>query len=458
MIKNELIPSSFRDPSGFLFSRNGVLHRQINLSYKEDYDLLMGSGLYNKLVSRHLLVPHEEIDIVFLLPEKGYKVIKPEQIPFISYPYEWSFGQLKDAALTTLKIQKIALEHGMSLKDSSAYNIQFMDGKPVLIDTLSFEKYSEGKPWIAYRQFCQHFLAPLLLMAYRDVRLNQLLRIYIDGIPVDLAASLLPRRSFLKFSVFSHIYLHSKSQKHYANKTINKVEKRIGRLGFLGIMDSLESAIKGLKWKPDGTEWANYYEDTNYSEDATNQKKQIVSDYIDIADPKKAWDLGANNGLFSRISSRKGIQTVSFDIDPSAVEINYLQCVKNKETHILPLLLDLTNPSPGIGWVNQERMSFTERGPVDLVLSLALIHHLAISNNLPLSRIANFYSKICNWLIIEFVPKGDSQVKRLLSTRADIFPDYTQQSFEREFKRYFSIERSQGIADSDRTLYLMRKG
>ena len=449
------IVSSFRDPSGFLFCRDDSVYRQVNMAYKADYDHLMNSGLYETLVDTELLLPHEEADIEGAEPDQAYRIIKPELIPFISYPYEWSFSQLRDAALTTLAIQKKSLDFGMSLKDASAYNIQFRKGSPILIDTLSFEEYREGEPWVAYRQFCQHFLAPLALMGHRDIRLNQLLRIYIDGVPLDLASSLLPYRTRFSFSLLSHVHLHAKSQKHFADKTVNVTGRKMGRLSFLGLIDNLESAVRKLQWRPQGTEWADYYEDTNYSVDALHQKKQLVTEFLDKTSPKTVWDLGANTGLFSRIASGMGIQTVSFDVDPACVERIYLECIKEGETNILPLLLDLTNPSPSIGWENQERMSLLERGPADTVLALALIHHLAISNNLPLNMIADLLGKICHSLIIEFVPKSDSQVQRLLSTREDIFPNYTQQAFENESGKYFLIEKSAKLKDSDRTLYLM---
>jgi ribosomal protein L11 methylase PrmA len=449
------IPSSFRDPSGFLFYLDGIIYRQVNIIYKENYNLLMNSGLYKTLVNAELLIAHKEVNIETKEPDKAYKIIEPEKIPFISYPYSWCFSQLKDAALATLKVQKKALEFGMSLKDSSAYNIQFRKSKPVFIDTLSFEKYREGKPWVAYRQFCQHFLAPLALMSYKDIRLNQLFRVFIDGVPLDLSSSLLPLRTRFVFSLFTHIHLHAKSQRYFANKTVNLTGHKIGRLSFLGLIDNLESAIKKLGWQAQGTEWADYYEDTNYSSDALQHKKQIVAEFFDKANPRIVWDLGANVGMFSRIASDKKIQTVSFDIDPAAVEKNYLQCIADGETNILPLVIDLTNPSPSIGWENNERMSLVERGPADMVFALALIHHLAISNNVPLNKIASFFHRICKSLIIEFVPKNDSQIKRLLSRREDIFPNYTQQVFESEFSKYFKIYNSAKIRDSERILYLM---
>jgi ribosomal protein L11 methylase PrmA len=294
-------------------------------------------------------------------------------------------------------------------------------------------------------------------MSYRDVRLNQLFRVYIDGVPLDLASALLPFRTRLKFSLLSHLHLHARSQKHFADKAIDMSGHKVSRLSFLGLIDNLESAVNKLKWRVKGTEWAGYYEDTNYSPEALSHKKEIVARFLDEIKPEMLWDLGANIGLFSRIASEQGIQTISFDIDPGAVEINYLQCLKEGQTNILPLLLDLTNPSPGIGWENEERGSLQERGPADAALALALIHHLAISNNLPLEKIAHFFSEICTWLIIEFIPKSDSQVQRLLSTREDIFPDYTEEVFENEFQKYFAIQNRIKVKDSERSMYVMER-
>lgn len=456
---NENIQGSFRDPSGFLFTRDGLVYRQVNKTYEENYNFLISSGLYKNLENEALLIPHDEVNFDFPKPDVGYKIIKPEPLEFISYPYEWCFSQLKDAALTTIEIQKKALDSGMSLKDCSAYNIQFRKGKPVFIDTLSFEIYKEGAPWVAYRQFCQHFLAPLALMAYKDVRLNQLFRVYVDGIPLDLANKLLPSRTFLDFSLLLHIHLHARSQSYFGNKPLGQeIKKRkFSRMSMLGLVDNLKSAIEKLKWHPRQTEWADYYMDSNYSDEALNHKKQIVSEFLKILNPKLVWDLGGNIGLFSRIAAGQGAQVVSFDIDPAAVEKNYFECVRKGEANVLPILVDFTNPSPNIGWQNQERMSLLERGPADTALSLALIHHLAISNNLPFYRIADFFSRICNFLIIEFVPKNDSQVKRMLSAREDIFPDYTQQAFECDFGKYFKVLNSVKIKDSERVLYVMKK-
>jgi hypothetical protein len=449
--------SSFRDPDGFIFSYNGKLYRCINFSYQQNYEHLIQSGLYDKLVENELLIPHKEVQISNIETTINYyKILEPEVIPFISYPYEWSFSQLKDAALVTLQIQKMALEYGMCLKDASAYNIQFRHGKPILIDILSFERYQEGKPWVAYKQFCEHFLVPLALMAYKDIRLNQLLKIYIDGIPLNLATKLLPLRSWLRFPLLLHIHLHARSQKYLLNKNINVDKRTFSKKSLLSLIDSLESAISKLKWEPEKTEWSEYYKGTNYSQEAMFHKKKLVDDYIEEVKPNIVWDLGANIGIFSRIASNKGIYTVSFDSDPSVVEKSYLQVKNYKERNILPLCVDLTNPSPSIGWSNKERLSLIERGPCDLALMLGLIHHIAISNNVPLIQIADFLSQICRYLIIEFVPKDDSQVQSLLRFRKDIFQDYDERNFEIAFLKYFSILKREKIVDSKRTIYLMK--
>ncbi|MFC6230986.1 hypothetical protein ACFQI7_24480 [Paenibacillus allorhizosphaerae] len=454
-----IISSSFRDPSGFVFQNNGIVYRQINKIYENDYLRLMSSGLYQELVSENLLIHHEEASSVEPpVEEKCYKIIQPLKIEFISYPYEWSFHQLKDAALLTLNIQKKALQYNMTLKDASGYNVQFHNGKPIFIDTLSFETYNEGDPWVAYRQFIQHFFAPLVLMNEVDIRLNDLLKNYIDGLPLDLASAILPKKTYFNFTVLTHIHLHAKSQKHYGStnkKIIN--QQKVSKHSLLALLDNLESYLKKLECKSVETEWGNYYSNTNYSDEAAKFKGKVIEGFLEEISPEFLWDLGANTGHYSRIASSKGVRTISFDIDPIAVSKNYLQVKDNKESNILPLLLDLTNPSPNIGWANNERLSIINRGLPDTVMALALIHHLVISANIPLSKIATFFNNICDSLIIEFVPKTDSQVEKMLTNRKDIFEDYTQNSFEKEFRSFFTMKEAIKIPDSERTIYLFQK-
>lgn len=448
--------SSFRDKNGFLFYYKNEIYRKIEFSYKNHYEHLMNSNLYKELTENNLLIPHDEINDLKIYNDY-YKIIKPKKIPFISYPYEWSFSELKDAALLTLKIQKISMKYDMTLKDGSAYNIQFLNGRPIFIDTLSFEKYENGQIWKPYKQFCQHFLAPLALISKKDTRLNLLSKIFIDGIPIDLTAMLLPKTTFGNFGLMAHIHAHAKSQGHYEGKDVKIKERTLSKRSFEGIIQSLNSSIDKMTWKSGKTEWGDYYSDTNYSEKSFEEKKRIISSMLEQIKPKIVWDLGANTGMFSSLASSRGINTISFDIDPLAVEKNYQMVTKNNDQNILPLILDLSNPSSSIGWNNDERMSLVQRGPADLVFSLALIHHLAISNNVPLYKLAEFFSKISNFLIIEFIPKSDSQVKRLLLTREDVFDDYDEKNFEIEFSKFFKIINSEKIIDSERIIYIMEK-
>ena len=456
----EKVSGSFRDPSGFMFKHDGKLYRQVNQKYREEYDLLMNSGLYDQLNKSRTLVAHKEVELDLApRPEIAYKVIQPEIVDFISYPYEWCFNQLKDAAILTLAIARRALEFGMILKDASAYNIQFHQGRPIFIDTLSFEKYEEGAPWVAYRQFCQHFLAPLALMAKTDIRLAQMLRLHIDGIPLDLASKLLPGSTRVEFGLTTHIHIHAKSQQRYADKEVSQeaVKARVSKTAMVGLLDSLLSTVKSLNVKTIQTEWTDYYQDNNYTPASFEAKRQLVKRFIERVQPKQVWDLGGNTGEFSRVASEMQIPTVCFDIDPGAVQQNYDLVKANKEKFMLPLRMDLTNPSPDLGWHNSERKSMQARGPVDLVMALALIHHLAISNNVPLADVADYFADLGEYLIIEFVPKSDSQVRRLLASRLDIFPDYTLDGFRKAFTKRYVLLGEIPVEGSERTLFLMRR-
>jgi len=454
-INLEKSPASFRDPSGYIFSKNDQIYRTVSFSYKDNYDFLISSGLYNKLISDNLLINHEEIDSSELVSSDIYKILKPSNIDFISYPYEWSFSQLKDAALLTLKIQQIALDHEMSLKDASAFNIQFQNGSPIFIDTLSFEKYSSGKLWNAYRQFCMLFLSPLILMKYNDLRMNRLLSLYIDGIPLNMTRSLLPVKSFFRPSIFSHIYLHSLSEKHSPSKKTG-YEVKITKNALYALIDNLKKAIQGLRLGTKKSTWGCYYFENSYTQSELEKKKDVVQEYIGEVNPSNMIDLGANIGLFSRIASSQDIYTISTDYDPYCVELNYLEAKKNKEEKIFPLFIDLTNPSSDLGWNGMERSSFLKRKNVDVVMVLALIHHLSISNNVPFDELARCFSQMADHLIIEFVPKQDIQVKSLLVNREDIYDNYYPEYFEKVFGNTYSILRKETVTQSGRTLYLMK--
>ena len=447
-----------------MYAVDDVVYRQINLSAKDEYDLFMDSGLYTNLTRAGYLLEHEELEAAGADPGKAYKVIRPTQLDFVSYPYEWSFSQLKDAALLTLDIVSISIEYGMILKDASAYNIQFHQGRPVMIDTLSFEKYVQGQPWVGYRQFCQHFLAPLAVMAKKDVRLSKLLVACIDGLPLDLTSKLLPTSTWFKPGLAMHVHIHARTQKAYSRTGSEQKQDqeksrkgKVSKAGLLGILRSLRKTVDKLKCRLADTEWGDYYQATNYSESSFDAKKGLVRRFLEEVRPAEVWDLGANTGVFSRVASEMDIPTLSFDIDPAAVDCNYRQVRQEKEQNILPLLLDLTNPSPGLGWEGKERDSLLQRGPVECILALALIHHLVISNNVPLARAASFFARLGTYVIIEFVPKEDGQVQRLLASREDIFSEYDQEHFEQAFGLFFRIQHKEAVQNTHRVLYLLEK-
>ena len=444
----EKITASFRDPSGFVFRKNGDIYRKINECYKDTFYKFTHNGLYQELLNKNLIIPHVVV---------SEDIIKPEEI-FISYPYEWSFEQYKDAALTTLYIQKIALDYNMCLKDATPYNIQFYKGSPVLIDTLSFEVFEE-KPWVAYNQFCTMFLAPLALMSYRDHRLSCLMKNFISGIPLDLCAELLPLKSKMNIGLLLNIFSHARSQKKYEDNTkIDAKKIKITKQQHENIIKVLIDTIKGLSIKEKNTEWSDYYQHTNYQNQSFEFKKSTVRKYIEHISPQKMIDLGANTNIFSNIATDMGIQVYSLDIDYIAVNRSYKTAKKMNNKLLLPLVMDLTNPSPGIGWNNEERMSLLSRTKnIDCCMALALIHHLAISNNLPFEYIAQYFSRLSKFLIIEFVDKTDSQVQKLLFSREDIFNQYTKENFKLVFSKYFTIIKEDPIPFSNRILYLMSR-
>lgn len=461
MDQPEALAGSFRDPSGYLFrDGDGVLLRQVNAVYGPHYDLLMQCGLYQRLVDEKLLIPHAEVALSRAHADGAVKVLAPEEIPFVSYPYEWCAGQFRDAALLTLRIQVLALEYGLSLKDASAYNVQFRGASPVFIDTLSFEPYSEGRPWVAYGQFCRHFLAPLALMHYVDPGLAHLLRGYVDGIPLPLASRALPWRTRLNPGLLMHLHLPAGAERRVQEDSAaisgeRLAKTRVSRQGMMGILDSLQGAVARLGGQGAKTTWGDYYAHTNYSEASAAAKAELVRGHLAALRPRTVWDLGANTGMYSALAAETGAVTVAFDFDHGAVAALYRQ---ERETPrgILPLVLDLTNPSPALGWAHTERNSLLQRGPADCALALALIHHLCIGNNVPLDRAAAFFARACRDLIIEFVPKEDSMVARMLATREDVFPDYTRAGFKAAFDRHFTIEAEEVIDGTSRTLYRMR--
>ncbi|MGE4537847.1 MAG: hypothetical protein AB7D37_12270 [Desulfovibrio sp.] len=453
----EIIKASFRDPSGVVFRDSGVIFRRIDVSYAENYALLFSSGLYAALVQKEFLITHEEVEASRQDASRVYKIIKPELIPFISYPYEWTLTQLRDAAMLTLDIQETALRHGMSLKDASPYNVQFMGATPVFIDTLSFERLDRDKPWVAYRQFCECFLTPLLLGASCSADFVKALQVHPSGIPVELAASLLPFRCRFNLHNLIHVYWQARAKRqHRQSSKSASATAKFNLNKHLAFVDSLRGALSGLSMSRKRSHWSDYYRTNLYSSSAFEHKEIVVARCLREINPKRLLDVGANTGRFSLLSPETCC-TLSIDADHDAINAFYEKLKCEERRNILPLRMDVCNPSPGIGWMHEERDSFLSRCSFDTVLALALMHHLVLLCNLNFTMLADFFSTVAANLLIEFVPFTDAQVQRMLQSRGEPLAAYTQEEFEEAFARCFILEKRIPLHDCERTLYVMKR-
>ncbi|MGB8195326.1 MAG: hypothetical protein WCF67_25565 [Chitinophagaceae bacterium] len=447
-------PSSFRDPSGFIFQANDLVYRQVNRQSAAEYDRFMQSGLYEKLTAAKKLVEHEEIAENFTGSDEWYKTLLPEQLPFISYPYEWCFDQLRDAALLVLDILKQSIQHEFILKDATPFNVQFYKGKPVWIDTLSFETYDPSKPWVAYRQFCECFLFPLYLGRYLKTDIHKTLSTYLEGIPAALTSKLLPMRSGLSLGVWLHVYLQG------AVKADNKSTAAHGSFNkkkLMNLVTHLETIIGGFHGRQSGTTWSDYYDATILSHQYLQEKEKIFRQMLQGIDFNMALDAGTNDGHFAKILAEGGSNVIAMDNDGASINRLYVHVRKNNTQNILPLQIDITQPSPALGYRNRERAAFFDRLHADLVTALALIHHLVLGKNIPLASLGEFFNEITGrHLLIEFVPPTDPKVIELSKSRTALHP-YDVQTFEQSFGEYFITLQKNPIAGTDRILYLMEK-
>jgi len=452
--------ASFRDPSGQVYETETWVYRTITAAYAEEWVFLKSCGLLE--TARNIgLGSFEEVSPEELptgLPADAIHVLRSPRLPFISCPYEWCFSQLKAAALLTLDLHLLALEHGCILKDASAYNVQFFEAKPLFIDLLSFERWSEGQPWQAYGQFCRHFLAPLALMCRRDCRCGLLSSRWIDGIPLDLANSLLPASSWLSLGLAMHIRLHDSMQRKHGDGRQAAAKVRQMRMSLQKMKDvaqSLKETVLSLKLPTQNTEWGDYYNDTNYTPTARIAKEEAVSRLVAEHPGRLALDLGANTGEFSRLLAPYFALVLSTDYDHTAVEKQWLS---PPPKNVLPLVLDLANPSPSIGWACGERLSIIERCKADMVIALALCHHLRFTFGIPFTQMAECFRSLLQkggYLMVEFVPREDSQVQRLLAGRDDVFDDYEEGEFLAAFCKYgLQLVESIPIEESVRTIHL----
>ena len=408
---------SFRDPSGSVFVEGGILYRRVTKLGEPDYQHLMRSGLYESLTADGLLIEHEDAGQRAASPSGVERLLRPIRVPLVSYPPEWCFSQLKDAARLTLTVMRRASACGMRLKDASADNVQFVGGRPVFVDTLSFERASSG-PWVAYRQFCQHFLAPLAVMSRVDPRLSRLALTFPDGIPLDLASRMLPRRTLVSPCLLAHLHLHAAAERRLKRARVQSSgtgprDARMTPAALHSLLDHLQACVERQRWKPRG-DWLRYYESlSRYTEQDLARKGTLVREWLARARPRTVWDIGANTGRFSRVAAEQAALVFAIDADAACVEKLYLQLKEAGPPNILPLVGDIANPSPGTGWANRERRSLESRGPADM--------------------------------------------SHLLARRPHVAADYSPEGFERAFEAVFRVERRQPIADTGRVLYLMER-
>lgn len=442
--------SSFRDPDSSLTYDNSYYYRRISLNYEKHYNYFIESGLKDKLLQEEFILPFDEIVVDTNEDGVSSRVFRTDILPFVSYPYEWSFSQFKEAALLTLKINQIALEYGMILKDASMFNVQFTGCKPVFIDLASFEVYEQDTPWKAYYQFCKHFYGPLFLAAKKNIILPKLLQYFIDGIPLKEVVSMCSWMDFLNFGAFLHLYLHAKGEgKIVKGGKENKVAKK----QLSNIFLHLESAITDLTIKQKQTVWDTYNQNNNYEIESQQHKVEIIKEFLDQIEGVKALDIGANDGLYSQLLSDKGMYTLVIDIDELAID----RAFKIQHNLIHPLQMNLVNPTPAIGWNNIERKSFWERCQVDVIQALAIVHHLVINHDISFEKIANKLSLHTKYLIIEFISPEDLQTQILLENKPLSKLKYTQDNFESAFSIFFDINHKIPIINMKRDMYFMLK-
>jgi hypothetical protein len=438
--------SSFRDPAGRVFISDGDVYRSVFRPGASDFEAARDTGVHALLQDAGLLIPHQETRPDDRTPPHTIHCLKYPRLPMVSYPWEWAFSMLKDAALLHLDIMEKILPLGFWLRDASAFNVQYDGSGLRLIDTLSIGRRPAGSPWIAYGQFCSHFLAPLVMAAYRDIRTLGLWRNHIDGYPLDLAVTMLPFRVFFNPRLFMHLKLHARAQltadrRDNLNRNRTRKKPQVSDLGLIGLIRSLRRTIEGLRWKPRSRIWDQYLNLRTYSEKDISTKTRFIRDAVGRAGPATVWDLGANTGEHSMISAASGAFVVSIDGDPACTEHVYRQILPggHKIRSILPLTMDLANPSPGLGWKGMERLSLTDRGPADLVLALALVHHLVLTSYVPLSMIAAWFAELGRNAVVEFVPPDDGMVQKLLRNRNGGHLPYDQNTFQTGFGRFFEV-------------------
>lgn len=453
---------SFRDPSGQVFVSEDRVLRTVNAIARESYETIRARPIFQKLIANNRLIRSDELSQAEwpeALRRAAYVVAHPK-LPFISYPYEWGFQALKAAALHHLDLQRDLLAEDIVLSDASAYNVQFDGPRPIFIDTLSLRPYREGEYWLGHRQFCEQFLNPLLLRALLGVPHNAWFRGSLEGIQTSDLARLLPTRKKLSWNVLPQVLLQAKLERQALDApdaAVAKVRRGRGlsRSAYNGMLTQLRNWIARLTPADTGkTVWGDYAKTHTYSGEEAAQKRRAVSEFASRIKPRMLIDLGCNTGDYSVAALDGGAERViGFDFDQRAVDLAYQRAVECK-LDFFPLWLDAANPSPDQGWNQSERRGFAKRAKADAMVALAFEHHLAIGKNIPLPGAVEWMMNTAPVGIIEFVPKNDSTIQRMLALREDIFADYSESAFVQALERHGRIIDRQVVSSEGRTLFM----
>ena len=451
---------SFRDPSGRVFRLGDDIYRTVSKRAQQHYDFVHSTGLIDDLIGQGRVVRTAEVEPSVLkdAAKGAYKVLQHERVPFVSYPYEWSFPLLKDAAILHLDIQIEALGRGVSLSDATAYNIQFRGAEPVFIDLLSLREYQEGELWFGHRQFCEQFLNPLLMRSMFGITHNSWYRGNLEGIETDKFANLIPWWKNFSFNVLSHVTLQARMQRSAVSTSKSAMKKAqakgLSRNAYLHMLMQLRSWISKLEPKDTGlTVWQDYEQTHTYDSEEEEAKQRFIAEFCSKVKPEMIFDFGCNSGEYSEVALEAGAtRAIGFDFDQGALERAFARS-KAKGLDLLPLYLDAGNPSPDQGWNCEERKSLNGRDKADALMALAFEHHLAIGRNIPLNRVVEWLTSFAPTGVIEFVQKSDPTVQQLLMLREDIFDDYDEENFVQSLKSCARIVKKEKVAATGRTLF-----
>jgi len=466
---SKIDPASFRDPSGFVFEYESGIYRCVDKKCQNDILEMEQIGFLKDLESSGMTVSTRVIDSSEALFSKLSNVHNPAdggflvhgKIEFISYPSEWTVSMLIDAALLTLRIEDKLLERRYDLKDASAYNIQFSACRPIFIDIPSFEKLQHNV-WMAYGQFCRMFLFPALLKLARGYDTKGYFLANMDGMDVVSAYKNLGRLRSLAPDAFIDVFLqrlvHKDGTATDRSKKLAEPNASVNPSVIRANIRRLISLFNRMyKRSINKSHWTTYEEIKSYKSDDERVKDEFILDFLKTRKPERVLDLGCNTGRYSIVAAESGADVVAVDSDHDCVDSIYRQ-IKGRKINLLPLWVDISNPSPGIGYMNVERRSFVDRANFNAVFALALIHHLLVSSRIPLESIRDMFGKLTSkWLVVEFVPVEDEMFQRLLSLRENIYSHVTRVYFEKVFKEKFIIRSSWEISLNGRVLYLMEK-